>query len=109
MTLRIALDPTAVPRESAKVKTVAEMLEADESQIRRLIDAGELETHGIGKRGIRIYLDSVADYQIREARKAPKSPAESEPSADSIRRRRLTVSHAAHRSAVALLQKHKIL
>ncbi len=54
-------------RESRRVSTVAKMLDADESQVRRLVAAGELEIHRIGRRGIRIYLDSVAAYQARTA------------------------------------------
>lgn len=50
-------------RNSARVATVARMLDCDASQVRRLIRCGALEFHRVGKRGIRIYLDSVAAYQ----------------------------------------------
>lgn len=50
-------------RNSARVATVARMLDCDASQVRRLIRTGALEFHRIGKRGIRIFLDSVAAYQ----------------------------------------------
>lgn len=56
-------------RRSARVSTVARILDCDESQIRRLIRAGTLEAHRIGKRGLRVFLDSVVAYQ--EARAEP--------------------------------------
>lgn len=55
----------AAERASARVKHVAALLDCDDSQIRRLIDSGDLEAHRIGKRGIRVYLDSVETYRER--------------------------------------------
>lgn len=57
--------PFADERASARVKHVAALLDCDDSQIRRLIDSGDLEAHRIGKRGIRVYLDSVDEYRNR--------------------------------------------
>ncbi|HWU54800.1 MAG TPA: helix-turn-helix domain-containing protein, partial [Rhizomicrobium sp.] len=51
------------PRPSARVKTVAKLLEIDASQVRRMVADGSLEAHRIGKRGIRIFLDSVQAWQ----------------------------------------------
>lgn len=84
------------------------MLDADESQIRRLVDAGELEAHIIGKRGIRIYLDSVEDYQARQARAARPRAAAPEEGAPR-RRRSATASTAAHRAALARLRAEGIM
>lgn len=88
------------PRPSARVRTIAAMLDADETTIRRLVDAGELEAHTIGKRGVRIYLDSVTDYQERQAREVhrprPPGPDEARP--------RRPASSAAHRAAIANLR-----
>jgi hypothetical protein len=66
---RTFVEPAEI-RQSRKGATVAAALELEESQVRRLVDAGELEAHGIGKRDLRIYLDSVADYQAA----APAKP-----------------------------------
>ncbi len=64
----IAMDPTAFAvRASARVATVAQLLDCHESDVRRLVLQGELECHRKGIRGIRIFLDSVRDYQDRQA------------------------------------------
>ena len=58
----------AMVRPSARVSRVADLLDCDESDVRRLIDVGELQAHGLGKRGVRVFLDSVADYQAAKHR-----------------------------------------
>ena len=50
-------------RPSARVSAVAQMMDCDQSQIRRFVRNGALESHRVGKRGLRIFLDSVAAYQ----------------------------------------------
>jgi excisionase family DNA binding protein len=50
-------------RPSARVSKIAELLDCDDSQVRRLVRSGRLQSHRIGKRGLRIYLDSVVEYQ----------------------------------------------
>ena len=85
------------PRSAAKVKTVAALLDADPAIVRRLVNKGELESFTIGKRGVRIYLDSVADYQQRQARQTPPRAAE--------RQQRRQVSRAAAREAIEGLRK----
>lgn len=69
----ITVDPTTIVRPTARVARVAVLLDCDESDVRRLIDRGEIEAHGIGKRGVRVFLDSVAAYQDRNHRQ-PKKP-----------------------------------
>lgn len=94
---------TITERPSRRVRTVAIMLDADETQIRRLVDAGELEAHIIGKRGIRIYLDSVEDYQARQTRTArPRAADHGE--GVTPRRRPAPASAAAHKAAKARLR-----
>lgn len=66
----IALDPASAPRPSAKVTTVAELLDCDPGDVRRLVKTGDIEAHGKGKRGVRVYLDSVRAYQDLQ-RKVP--------------------------------------
>jgi hypothetical protein len=70
----LAIDQVAAPRPSARIARVAELLDCDESQVRRLIDKGALDAHGLGKRGLRVFLDSVADYQAGRRRQAATAP-----------------------------------
>ena len=86
MTARAAVHITQMARPSARVKTVAQLLDCDESQVRRLIQDGQLEAHRMGIRGIRVYLDSLEAYRqqrpvagrrtVRPQRKPLKSKAE---------------------------------
>jgi excisionase family DNA binding protein len=101
----IALDTALSPRPSARVATVAELLDCDETTIRRMIQKGQLQAHGTGKRGIRVYLDSVTAYQ--EARPVAASRAEAD--RKRIRAQRSSVGRAAHADAIAQLQKSGIL
>jgi hypothetical protein len=91
-------------RESRRVRTVAEMLDADESQVRRLIAVGDLETHTIGKRGVRVYLDSVVAYQERQA----AAPRKQKPK-QTLALKRRAVSTAAHNEAVRNLRRVGVL
>jgi excisionase family DNA binding protein len=54
---------------------VAALLDLDESQVRRLVDTGQLEAHRIGRRGIRIFQDSITRYQEMQAIVPPKALA----------------------------------
>lgn len=94
-----------IARESRRVATIAAMLELDESQVRRLVDEGELEAHRIGKRGLRVYLESVAAYQARQARPATRK-LEHRARVNAARR---AVATSAHRFAMAELEKAGIL
>jgi hypothetical protein len=70
MTFRpyIAADPSAFQvRASARVATVAQLLDCHPADVRGLLLKGELEWHRKGIRGIRVFLDSVRDYQDRQA------------------------------------------
>ena len=92
----------AMPRESRRVKTVAKILECDEGEIRRLIDQGEIEAHHIGRRGIRVYLDSVAAYQAGHPR-LPKTKRDRERVAQKTKARQ--VDNRAHLEAMAELRR----
>jgi excisionase family DNA binding protein len=84
MSPRPVLDAVLLPivRPSARVGTVARLLDDDPSQIRRMIRRGQLEAHREGKRGVRVYLDSVEAWQKANsicpvsAPVAPAAPAE---------------------------------
>jgi hypothetical protein len=100
----IASDPAAFLRPSARVARVAEILDCDERDVRRMIEEGDLEAHGKGKRGVRVFLDSVSDYQasrilaVKGKRKSGKTEA-----------KRVHASGAAHLSAVVELRKSGLL
>lgn len=101
MNLRAHIALDTGPRPSAKIARVAELLDCDESEVRRLVDAGELEAHGIGKRGVRVFLDSVGDYQAKKHRPA-KRPGDKRP-------KPRPATRAAHIAAEAELRKTGIL
>lgn len=88
-------------RPSARVSTVARLLDDEPSQIRRMLARGDLEGHREGKRGVRIFLDSVAAWQARGTLKPTKSPEKDRPTPPPPRSR---ATQAAHRHAVSLLQ-----
>ena len=92
-------------RESRRVATVASALDMDEFQVRALIDAGELEAHGIGKRGIRVYLDSVRDYQERNVKAAKAQRSQRIATA----RHRRQTGNASHQTAMAELRRHGVV
>jgi hypothetical protein len=94
-----AIDPPVI-RPSARVATVAAALDCHPCDVRRLVAAGDLEAHGKGVRGIRVYWDSVADYQTRKALPARGGAAQviHRPKA------RAPASTAAYRAAMAGLQ-----
>lgn len=89
-------------RPAAKISTVAEMLEVDHGTVRKMINRGELQAFTLGKRAIRVFLDSVAAYQDGQFIK-------SQPEVREERRRRRLANSAAHKAAVAGLQAAGIL
>lgn len=101
-----AIDPACELRPSVRVATLAEAWDCDVTQIRRLVDAGELEAHGLGTRALRIYLDSAQDYQARKvvASKPGKQPGP----ARRPRPPRSPVDNAAHRAAMATLRRQGV-
>lgn len=76
--LRLATDPALaeeIPglRSSVRLKTAAAALDCDPSHVRQLLAAGQIEGHRLGKRGVRVYCDSIAAYQ--EGRPLDTTPA----------------------------------
>lgn len=61
-------------RRSLRVAKVADLLDTEPSQIRKLLKAGELDGHRIGKRGLRVYVDSIEAYQQRNQVGAAAAP-----------------------------------
>jgi excisionase family DNA binding protein len=57
---------SGLQRPSLRVTKVAALLEVDISTVYKLVKSGALEAHRIGKRGIRIYADSLREYQENE-------------------------------------------
>lgn len=70
----------------------------EDGQVRKLVAAGELEGHRAGKRGIRIYEDSVEDYRRRN-QLGPRDPEPAQP-----RPQRKRGPSAAAREAMAALK-----
>ena len=91
-------------RESRKIKTIAAMLEVDASIVRRLVESGELEAHTIGKRGVRVFIDSVCEYQVRKTRAVTKGPIVA-----AEKRRRRAAQTASYRAAIADLKADGLL
>lgn len=86
-------------RPSARVAVVARLLDCHATDIRRLIDSGELEAHRKGVRGIRVFLDSVQKYQERRVCLPKAARALVKPTAA-----RKSLSRTAHRDALNCLK-----
>jgi hypothetical protein len=103
--VRILTNSAPTVRPVAKIARVCELLDMDESQVRRLIDGGEIEAHGVGARGVRVFLDSVALYQERKAKIPRNAPVDK-----AKRRPRISgAGLAAARAAMAELQKEGLV
>ncbi len=88
-------------RPSARVKRVAEMLDTEISTVYRLVHTGALQGHRLGKRGIRVYLDSIKAYQDRQ-----RCDPEVQPSAAPVKRR---IHDRSYQQAVSTLRAAGIL
>lgn len=93
--LRIAADPALAEslhglERSVRVGTAAAMLDADPSHVRKLLKAGELEGHTLGKRGVRIFVASIEAYRERgriaagQRAPAPRPKRQAPPSAEHL-------------------------
>lgn len=95
-------DAPRAPQPSKRVAWVAHELDMDPREVRQLVTDGVLQGHKKGKRGIRIYVDSVAAYQ--ESREfEPKAPAKK------LQAARASVSRARQSAARRLLLGTRIL
>jgi hypothetical protein len=88
-------------RPSIRIAKLAEAWDCDISQIRDLIKAGELEAHGIGRRGVRVYVDSANGYQTKKTRQPKTTNA---PLAH-LKPKRRTADDAQHKAAMAVLRR----
>lgn len=93
----------ALHRPSMRVSKAAYLVEVDVATIYRAVRAGDIEAHIVGKRGIRVYADSLADYQRRN-HIAPQP--QSKPSRRNAQSR---VPSQQHREAEAFLRAHGVL
>jgi len=100
--LRPVIAAGSQARESARVARVAAILDESPSQIRRMLARGDLEGHRTGKRGVRIYLDSVADWQAGHALGKPQKAVQKPDGKAKAPMSRAT--RAAHGHAMASLQ-----
>lgn len=87
-------------RPSARVARVARLLDEAPSQVRRMLARGDLQGHKTGKRGVRIYLDSVTAWQEGHPLGGAKSVKPVEKPAPTMTR----ATRAAHHQAVAHLR-----
>jgi len=55
----------AATRRSVSVRGAAQILACDDKTIRALLAQGNLEGHRLGKRGVRLFLDSLDRYRER--------------------------------------------
>lgn len=94
----VPADDLPAIRPSVTVADAAKAISADPSTVRKMLRRGELEGHGVGKRGVRVFADSVAAYQRRKAL-VPTAAPEKAPQNQS----------ASHRAAVAALRAAGIL
>ena len=91
---------TSLQRPSIRVAKAAALLEVNISTIYRLVRSGELEAHRVGKRGIRIYFDSLRRYQEQRTIVVDgkyKTVSETTESKHSVK-------HSAYHEAIAYLQ-----
>jgi excisionase family DNA binding protein len=87
-------------RRSIKMKTATTLLECDSKTLRRLLKKGELEGHRLGKRDLRIYLDSIEDYRNRN-----KIGPSGGNSADNLQIQPTIVDTVCHKHAMSRLKK----
>jgi excisionase family DNA binding protein len=104
---RIARPPSAIidERVSVRVVRVCAILDCEPTQVYRLIADGNLEAHRIGKRGVRVYMDSIATYRDRGQITPKVKRAEPRKSRQHV----AAVSNTAHLAAVAKLRELKLI
>ena len=93
-------------RQSASIAAVAIRLGVSADHVRRLIEAREIEAYRAGRRAIRIFLDSVAAWQAREAFAGERRPPA--PARQVAAQRRQTTT-AAHDAAMARLKAARVI
>lgn len=87
---------------SCTVKEAAALLAMPRSEVYAAVHGGDLLGHRVGKRGVRVYLRSIAEYQRRRAipsvtRKRDSAPAAEPPVSKPAK------PTAGHREALAFL------
>jgi excisionase family DNA binding protein len=75
--------------QAVRIKTAAELLDCEETIIRRLLRKGELRGFKLG-RGVRVLVQSIEDYQQRQALPIPEPPV---PKPVRRKSRRDTIEH----------------
>lgn len=106
--LRAAADPASIDDaevdRSVTVKEASVLLGCDESTVRRLLDAEELDGHRVGlkRRGVRVSLSSIQRYRQRNSISGQK---QNSPPADSRKKASCRQSVTAeHKEAMAFLK-----
>lgn len=95
-------------RRSVRIGTLAEAWDCDRTHIRRLINTGELQARYVGKRGIRVFIDSALDYQ--ESHSVPRKMFVSSTRALAASRpsQMTRAERREHEAAMAVLKHHGI-
>lgn len=88
-------------RPSIRVSKAAAILEVNISTIYRLIRSGALEAHRIGKRGVRIFADSLRHYQEQGKINCPGTEESKSVFQES---KTLTSSNPSYRDAIEYLR-----
>ena len=92
----------AATRRSVSVRGAAQILSCNDKTIRALLAQGSLEGHRLGKRGVRLYLDSLDRYREQNQITTDGNPVVGEPTKPG----RTT---AAHREALTSLRELGLL
>ena len=92
---------TALHRPSMRVAKAAALLEVDISTIYKLVRAGGLQAHRVGKRGVRVFADSLRAYQERQKIAGGVSDERANPNSKKDAK---TIGHPAYKEAITYLQ-----
>ena len=87
---------------SCTVQEAAALLSMPRSEVYAAVHGGDLQGHRIGKRGVRVYLRSIAEYQRQRAIPAGKRKRDSTPVAATPVPKAAKPT-AGHREALAFL------
>ena len=92
-------------RPSLRVAVAAALLQVNISTIYKMVRGGVLEAHHIGKRGVRVFADSVREYQ--EGQKIVTTKTGEQPNLTSPKRGKW--QNFAHREALDLLRQNGVI
>jgi excisionase family DNA binding protein len=92
---------TNLHRPSMRVAKAAALLEVDISTIYKMVRSGVLEAHRVGKRGVRVFADSLRRYQEQQKISTGKDQQQLSQASEN---KGNSSNNPAHREAVNYLQ-----